>query len=580
MTGISRTTVGDARLRPPGTRADRRACRTAGRSPPGAAGRRVLLRLDAAAGAALGIDFGHRHVRVAVADLSSTVLAERVVELDVDGAPPRRARRRRRRSSRAVLAEAGRRPRPRRSAPAWGCSGRSTAHRARRLVGDPARLGRHPAPARSSRAGSASRSSSTTTPTSARWPRSRSAPGAALDDVVYVEGVRRHRRRARPRRPPVPRRDRHRRGSSGTSRCARTAPSAAAATAAAWRPSPRPARCSTLLRPAHGPDADAAATARARRRRRPRRAARRQRRRPRGRPGARRPLQLPQPGGDRRRRRPERRRRRRCSTASARRSSATRCPARPRRWRSRPACWASAPRCLGAIALVIADTDRLRSAGLAPIGTRRLAPAAKPSLADPTSPTRTGSGGCSRRAWRRRRRSGDREALVRHDASREQGGAADRRGLADVAVGADRGGAADLRAGLDGDVRAEDDRPVDHRRRDGCGSPPPPRRRARSPRRGRRRGRGRARRRGSCCAARRGRRRRSSRPSSCMRRPPPRPRRASARRPRRSRRRCPAGCARAAPARSRRRRSWRGRTSASSRRGFSWKPGSACRGRG
>jgi predicted NBD/HSP70 family sugar kinase len=86
MTGLSRTTVAtlvsdlqarglvveqaDARVEPSGR----------GRPP-------VLLRLDAAAGAALGLDFGHRHVRVAVADLSSTVLAERFVELDVDGAP-------------------------------------------------------------------------------------------------------------------------------------------------------------------------------------------------------------------------------------------------------------------------------------------------------------------------------------------------------------------------------------------------------------------------------------------------------------------------------------------------------------
>lgn len=43
-----------------------------------------LLRLDASAGAALGVDFGHSHLRVAVADLSSTVLAERSVPFDVD----------------------------------------------------------------------------------------------------------------------------------------------------------------------------------------------------------------------------------------------------------------------------------------------------------------------------------------------------------------------------------------------------------------------------------------------------------------------------------------------------------------
>src|SRR6476469_3690981 len=46
----------------------------------------VLLRLDASAGGALGIDFGHRHLRVALADLSRTVLAERSMALDVDAA--------------------------------------------------------------------------------------------------------------------------------------------------------------------------------------------------------------------------------------------------------------------------------------------------------------------------------------------------------------------------------------------------------------------------------------------------------------------------------------------------------------
>jgi predicted NBD/HSP70 family sugar kinase len=46
----------------------------------------VLLRLAPSAGAALGIDFGHRHLRVALADLSSTVLAERRLDIDVDAA--------------------------------------------------------------------------------------------------------------------------------------------------------------------------------------------------------------------------------------------------------------------------------------------------------------------------------------------------------------------------------------------------------------------------------------------------------------------------------------------------------------
>ena len=46
----------------------------------------ALLRLAPKAGAVLGVDFGHRHLRVAVADLSSTVLAERRVDVDVDTA--------------------------------------------------------------------------------------------------------------------------------------------------------------------------------------------------------------------------------------------------------------------------------------------------------------------------------------------------------------------------------------------------------------------------------------------------------------------------------------------------------------
>ncbi|HEX6116537.1 MAG TPA: ROK family protein, partial [Solirubrobacterales bacterium] len=44
----------------------------------------VMVSLDSAAGLALGIDFGHRHLRVAVADLAHAVLAETWRELDVD----------------------------------------------------------------------------------------------------------------------------------------------------------------------------------------------------------------------------------------------------------------------------------------------------------------------------------------------------------------------------------------------------------------------------------------------------------------------------------------------------------------
>ncbi len=46
----------------------------------------ILLAFDASAGAALGIDFGHSHVRVAVSDLSSNILAERAAPMDIDHA--------------------------------------------------------------------------------------------------------------------------------------------------------------------------------------------------------------------------------------------------------------------------------------------------------------------------------------------------------------------------------------------------------------------------------------------------------------------------------------------------------------
>ena len=54
---------------------------------PGPGGGRppVLLALDRSAGAAVGLDFGHSHIRVAVADLAHTVLAEEAVAFDVDG---------------------------------------------------------------------------------------------------------------------------------------------------------------------------------------------------------------------------------------------------------------------------------------------------------------------------------------------------------------------------------------------------------------------------------------------------------------------------------------------------------------
>jgi predicted NBD/HSP70 family sugar kinase len=44
----------------------------------------VMISLNSSAGLALGIDFGHRHLRVAVSDLSQSVLAETWQEMDVD----------------------------------------------------------------------------------------------------------------------------------------------------------------------------------------------------------------------------------------------------------------------------------------------------------------------------------------------------------------------------------------------------------------------------------------------------------------------------------------------------------------
>jgi predicted NBD/HSP70 family sugar kinase len=44
----------------------------------------ILLSFDASAGVAVGIDFDHHHLRVAVSDLSSRILAEREQQLDTD----------------------------------------------------------------------------------------------------------------------------------------------------------------------------------------------------------------------------------------------------------------------------------------------------------------------------------------------------------------------------------------------------------------------------------------------------------------------------------------------------------------
>ena len=83
MTGLSRSTISTlvADLLDSGLAGERNGhpdgAAHAGRPP-------VMVSLNERAGIALGIDFGHRHLRVAVSDLSHTVLAETWREMDVD----------------------------------------------------------------------------------------------------------------------------------------------------------------------------------------------------------------------------------------------------------------------------------------------------------------------------------------------------------------------------------------------------------------------------------------------------------------------------------------------------------------
>ncbi|MDO9355997.1 MAG: ROK family transcriptional regulator [Solirubrobacteraceae bacterium] len=83
-TGLSRSTISGliTELIGDGLVVDRAETRD-----PGAQGGRpgALLSLDRSAGAALAIDFGHTHLRVALADLSAEILAERELKIDVDG---------------------------------------------------------------------------------------------------------------------------------------------------------------------------------------------------------------------------------------------------------------------------------------------------------------------------------------------------------------------------------------------------------------------------------------------------------------------------------------------------------------
>ena len=83
-TGLSRSTVSSlvSELQADGLVVERSEAAAAhgdqGGRPP------ILLSFDASAGVAVGIDFDHHHLRVAVSDLSSRILAERERDLDTD----------------------------------------------------------------------------------------------------------------------------------------------------------------------------------------------------------------------------------------------------------------------------------------------------------------------------------------------------------------------------------------------------------------------------------------------------------------------------------------------------------------
>ncbi len=85
MTGISRSTVSslvEELVRSGAVLEDRTQSRTSGSGRPP-----VLLRLAARRGAVVGVDMGHRHIRLAVAEHGADVLTERAVAFDVDRAP-------------------------------------------------------------------------------------------------------------------------------------------------------------------------------------------------------------------------------------------------------------------------------------------------------------------------------------------------------------------------------------------------------------------------------------------------------------------------------------------------------------
>ena len=146
----------------------------------------MLVTLSAPAGGVAGVDIGHGHVRVAVADRTGQVLAEELALVDVDshgvrGARPGRPDGARRRMPAAGLAMTDLHavgmcvpaPLDRRSAKvSTGILPGLARAAARRGAGAPARR---------------SRSSPTTTPTSAPWPSSTTGSPGARSDMLYVK---------------------------------------------------------------------------------------------------------------------------------------------------------------------------------------------------------------------------------------------------------------------------------------------------------------------------------------------------------------------------------------------------------
>ena len=342
-TGLSRSTVSSlvTELQTDGLVVEREETAAAhgehGGRPP------ILLSFDASAGAALGIDFGHSHLRVAVSDL--------VVE------DPRRARRAARHRPRRP-GGARRRARPHRGGARRGRHRALAGDRRRpraarpdrpvrrrdRLLGDPARLGR-----RRRRGGAA--------PPARRagQRRQRRQPGRAgrvharrrprRDRPRLPQGLLGHRRGPDPRRPPVPRlgRDGRRarpragrpRGRGLPLRQPRLPGDRRLDRRAAGHAAPQPRR------------PDRRRDARPRARGRPRLPPRDRRRRPQGRQRGGLRLQRAQPAAARGRRRP-----RRGGRPAARRRAQLRAPRGAARGGRRPpasspACSASAPRCWG-----------------------------------------------------------------------------------------------------------------------------------------------------------------------------------------------------------------------------------------